>query len=69
VLAGCKICRCIGACPEVVLARTVIELNITYYRELLERETDGSKRQTIVKLLAEEEPKLAKLLADKSDEK
>jgi hypothetical protein len=53
----------------VVLARTVIELNITYYRELLERETDGSKRQTIVKLLAEEEPKLAKLLADKSDEK
>jgi DNA-binding MarR family transcriptional regulator len=53
----------------VVLARTVIELNIKYYRELLERETNASTRRIIVKLLAEEEAKLAKLLADKSDEK
>jgi hypothetical protein len=50
-------------------ARTAIELNIKYYRERLERETDASKRQTIVKLLAVEEAKLAKLLADKSDDK
>jgi len=42
-------------------ARTIIELNIKHYRDLLKRETDASKRQNIERLLAEEEAKLAKL--------
>ena len=46
-------------------ARTMIELNIEYYRKLLKTETDDSKRKTIAKLLAEEEVKLAKLLDQK----
>jgi len=52
-----------------VAARTIIELNIKRYRELLERETDASKRKTIANLLAEEEAKLAKLQADKNGDK
>jgi len=40
-------------------ARTIIELNIQHYRALLRSETDEAKRQTIAKLLAEEEAKLA----------
>jgi hypothetical protein len=49
-----------------VAARIIIELNIKHYRELSERETDASKRETIAKLLAEEEDKLAKLQADEN---
>lgn len=50
-------------------ARTIIELNIRHYRELLERETDASKRETIAKLLAEEEAKLAKIEAENNGDK
>jgi hypothetical protein len=50
-------------------AQTVIELNIKYYRDLLKREMDSSKRQTIERLLAEEEANLAKLLAQKKGDK
>jgi hypothetical protein len=42
-------------------ARTIIELNIKYYRDLLKSDMDASKRQTVERLLAEEEAKLAKL--------
>jgi len=42
-------------------ARTIIELNIKHYRDLLKSETDASKRRTIERLLAEEEAELAKL--------
>ena len=49
-----------------VAARTIVELNIKHYRELLLSETDALKRQTVAKLLTEEEVKLAKLLAEKS---
>jgi hypothetical protein len=38
--------------------RTIARLNIEHYKRLLERETDGAKRQTIMLLLAEEEAKL-----------
>jgi len=59
------------ALPEIgrmsVAARTIIELNIKHYRDLLRSETDAARRETIAKLLAEEEAKLAKLLAEKSD--
>ena len=48
-------------------ARTIIELNIRHYRDLLKSETDPSKRQTILQLLAEEEAKLAKLSPKKED--
>ena len=44
--------------------RTIVELNIQHYRELLKTETDPSKRRTIAKLLAEEEARLAKLSAE-----
>ena len=50
-------------------ARTIIELNIQHYRGLLKIETDQSKRQTIAKLLAEEEEKLGKLAAAQSEAK
>ena len=38
--------------------RTVARLNIEHYRRLLARETDELRRQTIMRLLAEEEAKL-----------
>jgi hypothetical protein len=44
-------------------ARSIIELNIKHYRELLKSETDAVKRRTVTQLLAEEEAKLAKLIA------
>ena len=50
-------------------ARMIIELNIPRYRELLKTETDASKRQTISKLLAEEEAKLANLLTQEEKNK
>jgi hypothetical protein len=43
-----------------VSARTIIELNIKHYQELLKNEPNASKRETIAKLLAGEEEKLAK---------
>ncbi|HUI14961.1 MAG TPA: hypothetical protein VL048_16000 [Xanthobacteraceae bacterium] len=39
--------------------RTVAHLNIEHYRKLLARETDESKRQTLLRLLEEEEAKLS----------
>jgi hypothetical protein len=50
-------------------ARTIIELNIRHYRELLRSETDASKQQAIAKMLAEKEAKLAKLLAERNGDK
>jgi hypothetical protein len=51
-----------------VSARTIIELNIKHYRQLLKSEVDPVKRRTIAMLLGEEEAKLAKLLATKKDD-
>jgi len=51
-----------------VAARTIIEANIKHYRELLSTESDPSKRQTIAKLLAEEEARLAKLPPEKKED-
>jgi hypothetical protein len=39
--------------------KTVADLNIQYFRKLLETETDQAKRQIILRLLHEEEAKLA----------
>ncbi|MCW5694153.1 MAG: GAF domain-containing protein [Pseudolabrys sp.] len=41
--------------------RTVISFNIRRYRKLLESETDGAKRRTIIQLLAEEQEKMKAL--------
>ena len=38
--------------------RTVANLNVQHFRHLLERETDETKRQMLVRLLAAEEAKL-----------
>jgi hypothetical protein len=43
----------------VLVDRSVARLNIEHYRRLLEKETDEDRRQTIKRLLAEEEAKLA----------
>lgn len=40
---------------------TIAKLNIKHFRKLLAEETDESKRQTLRKLIAEEEAKLASL--------
>ena len=42
-----------------VLDPTVARHNIEHYRRLLAHETDEARRQTIMRLLAEEEAKLA----------
>lgn len=39
--------------------RTVARLNIEHYRKLLATETDEPRRKTLLRLLAEEEAKLA----------
>ena len=45
--------------------KTVADLNVAHFKRLLERETDPDKRQTIERLLAAEEAKLARALAGK----
>ena len=39
--------------------RTVAHLNIEHYRRLLKKETDEARRRTLMRLLAEEEAKIA----------
>lgn len=38
--------------------RTVAHLNVEHYRRLLAKETDESRRQLLMRLLAEEEAKI-----------
>ena len=40
---------------EILMYRTVARLNIEHFRKLLSQEKDEAKRQTILRLLAEEE--------------
>jgi hypothetical protein len=47
--------------------RTVAILNIEHFRTLLTTETDESRRQTLLRLLAEEEAPLAKLDAQRDE--
>jgi hypothetical protein len=39
--------------------RTVARLNVEHYRKLLANENDEGRRQTLLRLLAEEEAKIA----------
>jgi hypothetical protein len=48
--------------------RSVARLNVEHYRKLLAQETDETRRQTIMRLLAEEEAKL-KSPTDQHDER
>ena len=41
--------------------KKVANLNIEYYKRLLASESDAAKRESIARLLAEEEAKLAKI--------
>jgi hypothetical protein len=41
--------------------KTVARLNIEHFRKLLSQETDESKRQTLLRLLDEEEAKLKQI--------
>jgi hypothetical protein len=41
--------------------KSVAKLNIEHYKRLLASETDATKRESIARLLAEEEAKLAKI--------
>jgi hypothetical protein len=41
--------------------KKVANLNIGYYKRLLASESDAAKRESIVRLLVEEEAKLAKI--------
>lgn len=43
------------------MLKAIARLNIEHYRKLLMHETDEIKRQTILRLLAEEEAKLVSL--------
>ncbi|MGA2996224.1 hypothetical protein [Bradyrhizobium sp.] len=47
--------------------RTVADLNIAHFKKLLSTEVDPAKRQTLERLLAEEEAKLAHAEAAKKD--
>jgi hypothetical protein len=46
-------------------AKTIIQLNIDHFRRLLQTEADEGRRETIARLLAEQEAELAKLLKKK----
>jgi hypothetical protein len=41
--------------------KSVAKLNIEHYKRLLASETDAAKRESIARLLGEEEAKLAKI--------
>jgi hypothetical protein len=46
--------------------RAIVELNIRYFRELLETEQDSAKREMIKRLLVEQEQMLAALIKKRS---
>jgi hypothetical protein len=47
-------------------ARTIVELNIRHFRDLLDTEKDPAKRKTIKQLLGEQERMLATLPTKKN---
>jgi hypothetical protein len=54
---------------EGTVDKTIAQLNIEHYRRLLSSETDEAKRQTLQRLLAEEEEKLAQIMKWQQDKK
>jgi hypothetical protein len=53
---------------ESAMDKTVARLNVEHFRRLITKETDETKRQTLLRLLAEEEAKLAALENDRPKE-
>lgn len=51
------------------MPKTIARLNIEHFRRLLAQETDETKRRMLLRLLAEEEAKLAALERDPPKEK
>jgi hypothetical protein len=51
------------------MPKTIARLNIQHFRRLLAQKTDDTKRETLLRLLAEEEAKLAALGAELPKEK
>ena len=51
------------------MLRKVAGLNVEHFRKLLATETDETKRQTLLRLLAEEEAKLASLSKRPTDKR
>jgi hypothetical protein len=49
--------------------KTIARLNIEHYRRQLSGEADEAKRQTLQRLLAEEENKLAQILKQEQGKK
>lgn len=49
------------AMTEGAMDKTIAQLNIAHYRQKLTTEQNASKRQMLLRLLAEEEAKLAAL--------
>ncbi|SEI19490.1 hypothetical protein [Tardiphaga sp. OK245] len=45
--------------------KSVADLNIAHFKRLLETETDDDKRKLLMRLLAEEEAKLASMLKNR----
>lgn len=50
-------------------ARTIIELNIKHFRALLKMERDEKRREMLVKLLTEEEHKLAEMIKRRGEDR
>jgi hypothetical protein len=48
---------------KIMVDRFIAQHNIEYFHALLSKETDEGKRQTLLRLLAEEEVKLAPAIA------
>jgi len=51
------------------MPKSIARLNIQHYRKLLAEETEATKRETIKRLLAEEEAKLKSLEANPREQK
>jgi hypothetical protein len=54
---------------EGTVDQTIARLNIEHYRRQLSDGTDDAKRQTLQRLLAEEEEKLAQIMKRQQDQK
>ena len=53
---------------ETGVDRSVAKLNIQHYKRLLEQETDAARRALLLRLLAEEEAKIAQTSQDRKRE-
>ncbi len=68
--ASQTISEVVGAYGECAMVdKFIAQLNIAHFREKLATEQDATKRQMLLRLLGEEEAKLAAALDDPPEEK